>query len=40
MLYAAETLRMIKKEEDQLRIMEWKIMMTYLGQVKTAENES
>ena len=39
MLYAAETMTMTKKDEEDLRITERKIIRTILGPVKVTENE-
>lgn len=39
MMYAAETMTMTQKQEEQLRIQERKIIRTILGPIKTEDNE-
>lgn len=39
MMYAAETLTLTKREEEDLRIVERKVMRTILGPVRVSDNE-
>ncbi|CAG9829791.1 unnamed protein product [Diabrotica balteata] len=39
LLYAGETMTMVKKDEEDLRIAERKIMRTILGPIRTEQNE-
>ena len=39
LMYAAETMTMTEKDEEDLRIVERKIIRTILGLIKTDDNE-